>query len=109
MINEKKLDEVMLELGHRDNIKGTEYLRIGASIYDRKASLTRELYPAIAAAANSTASRVERAMRHSINSAWGRGSYEAQRKYFGYSVDPEKGCPTVGEYLARIARVCSED
>lgn len=108
-INEQKLDEVMLELGHRDSVKGTEYLRIGAALYERDMSMTKELYPAIAKAANTTPSRVERAMRHSITSAWGRGSIDAQRKYFGYSVHPDKGAPTVGEYLARIVRVCGAD
>jgi two-component system response regulator (stage 0 sporulation protein A) len=108
-INEKKLDEIMLELGHRDNVKGTEYLRIGAALYDREKAMVKELYPAIAKAANTTPSRAERAMRHSIASAWGRGNMEAQRKYFGYSVNPNSGVPTVSEYLARIARVCGEN
>ncbi len=108
-INEQKLDEVMLELGHTDNIKGTGYIRIGAALYERDMMMTKELYPAIAKAANTTPSRVERAMRHSITSAWNRGSMEAQRKYFGYSVHPDKGAPTVGEYLARIVRVCGAD
>lgn len=109
MINEQKLDEMMLELGHTENIKGTEYIRIAVALYKRDMSMTKELYPAIAKAANSTPSRVERAMRHSITSAWGRGSLEAQRKHFGYTVHPDKGAPTVGEYIARIARVCGEN
>lgn len=108
-INEQKLDKVMLELGHRDSVMGTEYIRIGAALYERGMAMVKELYPAIAKAANSTPSRVERAMRHSIATAWGRGSLDAQRKYFGYSVNPDRGAPTVGEFLARIARVCGED
>ena len=108
-INEQKLDEVMLELGHAENIKGTGYIRIGAALYERGMAMTKELYPAIAKAANTTPSRVERAMRHSITSAWDRGSLEAQRKYFGYTVHPNKGAPTVGEYIARIVRVCGAD
>lgn len=108
-INEQKMDEIMLELGHTENVKGTAYLRIGAALYEREVSMTKELYPGIAKAVNSTPSGVERAMRHSITSAWERGSLDAQRKYFGYTVHPDKGTPTVGEYLARIARLCRED
>lgn len=108
MINEQKLDEVMLELGHTENIKGTEYIRIGCALYERDMAMTKELYPAIAKAANTTPSRVERAMRHSITSAWNRGSIDAQRKYFGYTVRPDRGAPTVGEYVARVARICRE-
>ena len=109
MINEKKRDEVMLELGHRDNIRGTEYIRLAAGLYEPGMSITKELYPAIAAAAGTTPARVERCMRHSISSAWGRGSWEAQRRYFGYTVHPDKGAPTVSEYVSRIVRVCSAD
>ena len=108
-IDNEKLDGVLLELGHRDNIKGTEYLRVGAALYERSMSMTKELYPAIAKAAGTTPFRVERAMRHSIETAWNRGSYDAQLKYFGHTVSPDKGRPTVGEYLARIARVCVEN
>ena len=105
-IDEQKLDGIMLELGHAENIKGTEYIRIGCALYERGMSMTKDLYPAIAKAANTTPSRVERAMRNSIVSAWNRGSIDAQRKYFGYTVRPDKGAPTVGEYLARIVRLC---
>ena len=105
-INETRLDDVMLELGHRDSIKGTEYIRLAAQLYEPGMLVCKELYPAIAAAAGTTPARVERCMRHSISTAWSRGSWEAQRRYFGYTVDPGRGAPTVGEYISRIARVC---
>ena len=110
MINAQKLDETMLELGHSDNLIGTDYLRQGIALYEAGArAITKELYPAIAKAANSTPARVERTMRHSIERAWERGSWDAQMRCFGHSIDPRKGCPTVSEYLARMARICHED
>lgn len=110
MINERKMDEMMLELGHAENILGTGYLRRAVHYYDEGyRAATKELYPAIAKSANTTASRVERAMRHSITSAWGRGSLDAQRKYFGFSVHPDKGAPTVMEYVARMQHICHEE
>lgn len=110
MINTQKLDKMMLELGHTENLKGTGYLRQGVALYDGGCTrMTKELYPALAEAAGSTPARVERAMRHSIESAWNRGSNEAQLRFFGYTVHPDKGTPTVGEYLARVARICHED
>ena len=109
MINEKKLDDTLMELGHPEHLAGTECLRIGAALYNRDALMTKELYPAIAKAVGSTPSRVERAMRHSISTAWTRGSTEAQLRFFGYSVNPNTGVPTVGEYLARLSRICRED
>lgn len=108
MINEQKMDEMLLELGHDDFNRGTAYLRRAATIYEPGMAMTKELYPAIAKAADSTTARVERCMRHSIEKAWTRGSTEAQRRYFGFSVSPTKGAPTVGEYVARMARICRE-
>lgn len=108
-VDKYKLEQVMLELGHPENLTGTEYLRIGAALYEQGMRMTKDLYPAIAKTANATPAQVERCMRHSIAKAWGRGSIDAQRKYFGYTINPDTGMPTVGEYVARIARVCSAD
>ena len=110
MINTQKLNKIMLDLGHRENILGTAYLRHGVTLYDGGLrSMTKELYPTIAKEVDSTPSRVERAMRHSITSAWGRGSTEEQVLLFGYTVDPKRGAPTVGEFIALVARECHED
>ena len=109
-INKQKMDDIMLDLGHAENLLGTGYLRRGIEFYSQgMIRMTKELYPAIAEAVGSTPARVERAMRHSIESAWNRGDELTQLRYFGWSVNPEKGAPTVGEYVARMARVCHED
>ena len=110
MIDEQKMDEVLLELGHDDFNRGTSYIREGVKHYDAGLRLmTKELYPAIAKAHQSTPTRVERIMRHSIEKAWSRNPLEVQLRYFGGSVDPDRGKPTVGEYVARLARVCREN
>lgn len=109
MNNEQKVNEMLLELGHNERHRGTQMIRIGAALYERDALLTKELYPAIAAATNSTASRVERSIRHSICEAWTRGSHDAQLKYFGHSINPDTGTPTVGQYLATVARIYHEN
>ena len=104
-----KLDKMLLELGHTENLLGTGYLRTAVDLYTPGTRFTKELYPAIAAAAGTTPDRVERAMRHSIERAWERGSIAAQETYFGYSIDPNTGRPTVSEYIARMAKLCHED
>lgn len=109
MIDEKKRDEIFLELGFVENLSGTEYLREAVTLYDGGSrSMCREVYPAIAEEAGITAAAVERSMRSSINKAWLRGSLDTQLKCFGYSIDPERGRPTCGEFVARMARVCRE-
>lgn len=110
MINTEKMDEIMLQLGHTDNIRGCQYLREGIRLYDAGCrAMTKEVYPAIAEAHGTKPSRIERSMRHSIERAWERGSVDAQHKWFGYTIDPNRGRPTVGEYCARMAVICRED
>jgi two-component system response regulator (stage 0 sporulation protein A) len=108
-VNKEKLEEVMLELGHTEASRGTEYLRMACDIYDREMAMCKELYPTLAKVAGSTSSRVERAMRHSIESAWLRGNPSMQHEVFGHSIDPARGKPTVKEYLGRMTRYCSAD
>ncbi|WP_456008817.1 sporulation initiation factor Spo0A C-terminal domain-containing protein, partial [Clostridium butyricum] len=55
--------------------------------------------PSIAKKYNTTASRVERAIRHAIEVAWGRGQIEAINKLFGYTVHNDKGKPTNSEFI----------
>lgn len=110
MINEAKLDEVLLELGHDDFNRGTAYIREGVKHFEAgKRMMTKELYPAIARAHGSSSARIERMMRHSIEKAWSRNPLDSQTKYFGFSIDPARGKPTVGEYCARLAVICRED
>ena len=108
MVNEQKLDEILLELGHDDFNRGTAYIREAVKRYEPGMAMVKELYPGLARAVGSTGPRVERLMRHSIEKAWARNDFQGQLKYFGWSVDPDKGRPTVGEYVARLARICHE-
>ena len=103
-----KTDRIMMDLGHPERLHGTECLRRAVMIYRPGMSMTKELYPAIAKAVGSSPRRVERNMRHSIETAWTRGNMTAQLRFFGYTVDPQKGRPTVGEYVATIARLAHE-
>lgn len=105
-INKTKRDQIMRELGHQERVAGTEYIRTGLDIYHRGMGITKELYPAIARAHGTEPSRVERAIRHSISSAWMRSSGEAAARYF--SDDMNGAWPTNGEYFAVMARLLHE-
>lgn len=110
MLNERKLDEVMIELGFPENLRGTDYLRRAVAEWQRdpRQSLTKELYPGIAAAAGASPMQVERCMRHAIERAWQQGNPAAQRGIFGWTYSAQMGRPRVGEFVARVARVCDE-
>ena len=65
--------------------------------------ITKQLYPDIAQKYKTTPSRVERAIRHAIEVAWGRGKTETTESIFGYTVSAVKGKPTNSEFIAMIA------
>jgi two-component system response regulator (stage 0 sporulation protein A) len=50
-----------------------------------------------------TPSRVERAIRHAIELAWDRGNIEMMTKFFGYTINLERGKPTNSEFIAMVA------
>jgi two-component system response regulator (stage 0 sporulation protein A) len=50
-----------------------------------------------------TASRVERAIRHAIEIAWVRGNIETITKIFSYTISYNKAKPTNSEFIAMIA------
>ena len=65
--------------------------------------ITKSLYPQIAQKFSTTPSRVERAIRHAIEVAWGRGEPTIMENIFGYTVSAAKGKPTNSEFIAMIA------
>jgi len=98
---------IIHEIGVPAHIKGYQYLReaIIISVKDMEVinAVTKVLYPEVAKRFGTTASRVERAIRHAIEVAWDRGDLETLQKYFGYTVSNAKGKPTNSEFIAMIA------
>ena len=66
-------------------------------------SVTKLLYPTVAKKFGTTASRVERAIRHAIEVAWDRGDVDTLNSYFGYTIHNGRGKPTNSEFVAMIA------
>ena len=98
---------IIHEVGVPAHIKGYQYLRdsILMAVHDMDIlnSITKQLYPAIAMRNHTTASRVERAIRHAIEVAWSRGKMDTIDALFGYTVNAGKGKPTNSEFIALIA------
>jgi two-component system response regulator (stage 0 sporulation protein A) len=94
-------------MGVPAHIKGYQYLRDAILLVIDEVNLlgaiTKELYPMIAQKYNTTASRVERAIRHAIELAWDRGNVEMMNKFFGYTINVERGKPTNSEFIAMVA------
>lgn len=106
-ILEAVVTDIIHEIGVPAHIKGYQYLRsailMAVQDMDILNSITKQLYPSIAEEYGTTSSRVERAIRHAIEVAWGRGSMDTINDLFGYTINAGKGKPTNSEFIALIA------
>ncbi|SHH45902.1 two-component system, response regulator, stage 0 sporulation protein A [Clostridium collagenovorans DSM 3089] len=104
---EAEITNIIHEIGVPAHIKGYMYLREAISMVvmdiELLSAVTKELYPSIAKKYNTTASRVERAIRHAIEVAWNRGQVDTINKLFGYTIHNDKGKPTNSEFIAMVA------
>ena len=104
---DERLGSLFLTIGIPAHIKGYQFLRCGVKMVieqpDRINRITKELYPGIARKFDTTASKVERAMRHAIDVAWSRGRLDAVNSMYGYKVLSADDKPTNGEFIALIA------
>ena len=64
--------------------------------------LQHGLYPHIGRQCGLSAAAVERRLRLCVESTWMHGSLQALERFFGSSVDPERGKPTNREFLCRM-------
>lgn len=104
---EALVTNIIHEVGVPAHIKGYQYLReaiiMVVNDIDVINQITKSLYPKIAYKFNTTPSRVERAIRHAIEVAWGRGEQKIVENIFGYTISAAKGKPTNSEFIAMIA------
>lgn len=100
---------MLVQLGTPAHIKGHRYIITGLRLVLNKPdiidAITKELYPQIAKVHSTTASRVERAIRHAIEVTWDRGDLETLTKYFGNTISITKGKPTNSEFLAMVSTI----
>ena len=66
-------------------------------------NITKKLYPMIGEKYNTTASKVERAIRHAIEVAWNRGRIDVINSMLGIRAYMGNEKPTNGEFIALIA------
>ena len=104
---ELMVTEIIHQIGVPAHIKGYHYVResimLAVETPDIINSVTKLLYPTVAKKFGTTASRVERAIRHAIEVAWDRGDVDTLNGYFGYTIHNGRGKPTNSEFVAMIA------
>ena len=104
---DEQVTNLFLTIGIPAHIKGYHYLREAVRMVvenrDIINRITKELYPGIARKFDTSASKVERAMRHAIDVAWSRGRLDSVNSMYGYKVLSPDDKPTNGEFIALIA------
>lgn len=115
-ITKSVLDDVSMEIFHvlddmgvPQNLKGYNYLAYAISLVypdiEHIPSITKELYPEVAKAFSTTASRAERAIRHAIDRTIEASDLSNFYKYFGNSVSTFTCKPTNSQFIVTISRV----
>ena len=101
------ISKLLHQLGIPSHIKGYTYIRESVFLFykhhDIYGGITKEIYPEVALRFSTTASRVERAIRHAIEVSWNRGDYDLMEEIFGNSVAFDRAKPTNSEFIATIA------
>ncbi len=104
---EEKISRIFINVGIPPHIKGYSFLREGVLMAIKEPeiinNITKKLYPSIGEKYQTTASKVERAIRHAIEVAWNRGRIESINSILGVRAYIGAEKPTNGEFIALIA------
>ena len=104
---DERISNIFVTIGIPPHIKGFGYLREGIKMAVEDPAIinrvTKELYPKIGEKFHTTASKVERAIRHAIEVAWNRGRTDAISSVFGARVYIGNERPTNSEFIALVA------
>lgn len=104
---EEKITNIFITVGIPAHIKGYQFLReaikLAIATPEIINSITKKLYPTIAKKYSTSASKVERAIRHAIEVAWNRGKIENINNVFGLKIYSSNEKPTNGEFIALVA------
>ncbi len=103
---DEKIANMFMHIGVPPHIRGYQYLRTGIKIAVGEPAIintvTKRLYPEIAKAYDTSASKVERAIRHAIFVTWNRGATDPTKKLNGITIASQQK-PTNSEFIALIA------
>lgn len=103
---EEFLRRILAEFGIPTNIKEYHYILTAILLCIEDSTyvdqITKVLYPEVAKKYNTTSCRVERAIRHAVETAWDNGNMDLQEEIFAYSVSATKGKPTNSHFLSNI-------
>lgn len=101
-----KISNVIKMLGISPSLKGyyaiREAVKLVVNDFSYIGKITTKLYPDVSKRLEINAKRLERDIRHAIESGWRNGSVEFQCEIFDYGV-LESPCPTSSEFITTVA------
>ena len=120
MLNEQKdkriqddisheINQLLLEMGMPCHLMGYEAVKRAIALCVKNPPIRyyiTEVYKLVAdeMGDGATRSRVERAMRHAIATAWERGDPDVLFKHFGSTIPYDKDKPTNAEFICTMAQ-----
>lgn len=100
----KATSQILLKCGIPQHILGYKYLGTAIELVQKDENylegVTKELYPEIGKIHGSTVSRVERAIRNAVETAFDRIDLQVAYDLFGYSICSKRGKPTNKHFIA---------
>lgn len=104
---DREIDRRISLAGVPHHIKGYRYLNTAIAMciedMDKLNGVTKDLYPSIAKVYNTTASRVERAIRHAIEVACTRVMPDDSDDMYRFLITPDGKRPTNSEFIAFLS------
>lgn len=108
-----RICRVLRLLGVPEHLSGHLYLQEAVELVMREPSylrhVTTALYPDVARKYQSSPGRVERCIRHAIETAWSRCDLDTLSEYFGNTISPVRGKPVNSEFIARVASAVRQE
>ena len=99
------ISNLLLSLGFPTKLRGYAYLREAIFLMSKRPgiSITKELYPEVAAICGSEKSHVERSIRSAIEKAWQFHDDEIWGEFFPRAPDGSVPMPTNGTLIAQLS------
>ena len=100
-----QVSNMLLSLGVPTKLRGYGYLREAVLLMAKRPaqSITKELYPAVAASCGATAAQIERSIRSAVKNSWQRQEDTTWKTYFPTGDAGNRRSPTNSELITCLA------
>lgn len=106
---EKRITTVLLSIGISGNLQGYHFIKSSIKLVMQDPQyinyITKKLYPKVAEIYATSAIRVERAIRHALESAYSKGKLIYLNSVLGMDVITRNEKPTNSEFIAIMADI----